>query len=117
MSSVQVQQGKVAGVVEKLPNGGSFFAFRGIPYAEPPVGELRFKDPKPLAKFSSPVLDCSKHRACCFQRDMVTSAAVGSEDCLFLNVYTPELVGQKKAVLVFIHGVKIFTLILYNQYK
>lgn len=106
MSSVQVQvqQGIVAGLQEKLPNRGNFFAFRGIPYAKPPVGKLRFKDPKPLAKFSSPILECFKHGDSCYQKDMLTSSVIGSEDCLSLNVYTPQLVGQKKAVMIFIHG-------------
>lgn len=41
--TIAVSQGVVRGIEEKLPNGGSFYSFKGIPYAEPPIGELRFE--------------------------------------------------------------------------
>lgn len=40
---VKVKQGQLRGIIEKNINGKSFLAFRGIPYAKPPVGNLRFK--------------------------------------------------------------------------
>lgn len=40
---VEVKQGKLLGVLEKNCNGNNFYAFRGIPYAESPVGDLKFK--------------------------------------------------------------------------
>lgn len=40
---VKVNQGKLRGVYEKNLNGKNFIAFRGVPYAKPPVGNLRFK--------------------------------------------------------------------------
>lgn len=40
---VTVRHGKLRGIVEENISGGSFFAFRGIPYAKPPIGELRFQ--------------------------------------------------------------------------
>lgn len=40
---VQVHEGKVRGIEEKNVNGNNYFAFRGIPYAKSPIGELRFK--------------------------------------------------------------------------
>ena len=109
MSALEVkvnQLGIVSGIQEKLPNGGEFYAYRGIPYAEPPVAELRFKDPKPLTKFPVPVLDCSKPRDICYQKSMMPiNLLAGSEDCLYLNVYTPKSTGSaKKSVMVFIHG-------------
>ncbi|XP_058828225.1 uncharacterized protein LOC131688090 [Topomyia yanbarensis] len=104
--NVKVHQGTVSGVREKLPNGNDSFAFRGIPYAKPPIGALRHKAPEPLDKFPTPVLDCSTERDVCFSRNVFTQEIEGSEDCLFLNVYTPELGSDGKLlpVMVFIHG-------------
>lgn len=104
--NVKVHQGTVCGVKENLPNGGDSFAFRGIPYAKPPVGLLRYKAPEPLDKFQHPVLDCSAERDVCFSRNMFTQEIEGSEDCLFLNVYTPKVDsdGKPLPVMVFIHG-------------
>ena len=42
-ASINVNQGTVVGQEKSLPNGQSYFAFKGIPYAVPPTGELRFK--------------------------------------------------------------------------
>lgn len=104
--NVKVHQGTVSGLREKLPNGNDLFAFRGIPYAKPPIGELRFKAPQPLDKFQYPVLDCSAERDVCFSRNMFTQEIEGSENCLYLNVYTPKVESEDKPlpVMVFIHG-------------
>lgn len=44
LSNVQlnVAQGRIIGVEDVLPNGKSFYSFKGVPYAQPPIGELRF---------------------------------------------------------------------------
>lgn len=104
--NVKVHQGTVSGVIEKLPNGNDSFAFRGIPYAKTPLGELRYKAPQPLDKFQFPILDCSTERDVCFSRNMFTQEVEGSEDCLFLNVYSPKIGSEEKPlpVMVFIHG-------------
>ncbi|XP_058463056.1 acetylcholinesterase-like [Malaya genurostris] len=104
--NIKVRQGTVSGVREKLPNGNDSFAFRGIPYAKPPIGDLRYKAPQPLEKFPAPILDCSVERSVCFTRNIFTQEIEGSENCLFLNVYTPELESDNKLrpVMVFIHG-------------
>lgn len=41
--AINISQGLVCGIEEKLPNHGSFYSFKGIPYAEPPIGQLRFE--------------------------------------------------------------------------
>lgn len=100
-----VNQGIVSGVRESSSDGINFCAFKGIPYCQVPA---RFKDPEKLEKFSVPVLDCSKHRDVCFQKNTFGSGFIGSEDCLFLNVYSPEMPEEcdKKLLptMVFIHG-------------
>ena len=103
---IELSQGVVVGVQDKLPNGDVFCYFRGIPYAKAPLGNLRFKDPEPLHKFSKSELDCSAERDICYQKSMIYGDYVGSEDCLFLNVYTPKMskLSKKKPVMLFIHG-------------
>jgi len=57
--------------------------FLGIPYAAPPVGAMRWMPPQPFGKFTAP-LQATQFGSACTQ-----SGPIGSEDCLFLNVYTP----------------------------
>ncbi|KAL9916958.1 cricklet [Glossina fuscipes fuscipes] len=104
---VQVKQGIVVGEERNLPNGNSYYSFQGIPYAIPPTGELRFKSPLPLERFDQPELFCLKERDVCHQRDSFTGEAIGSENCLFLNVYAPKVrshVAKSLPVMVFVHG-------------
>ncbi|XP_045603703.1 carboxylic ester hydrolase [Procambarus clarkii] len=85
-----------------------FFAFRGIPYAEAPLGRLRWAAPSQLgAQWPGGRLDATQHRAFCPQYDHDTHQVVGNEDCLYLNVYTPSLPGQRAErlpVMFFLHG-------------
>lgn len=108
MSSVEVKvnQGIVRGCQESLPDGRKFLRFSGIPYAEPPVNELRFQPPKKLLKFHEDELDGTHERDACFHKSTLTRTYVGSEDCLNLNVYVPvqDTSSVKLAVMVHIHG-------------
>ena len=103
---VKTQQGKVVG---KTINSGKVRAFMGLPYAAPPVGELRWKAPQPPAKWKGD-RDATKYGAHCAQgrvfEDMVFEDAGPSEDCLFLNVYTPADAKSKSKlpVMFWIHG-------------
>uniref|UniRef100_A0AAG5DGR7 Carboxylic ester hydrolase n=1 Tax=Anopheles atroparvus TaxID=41427 RepID=A0AAG5DGR7_ANOAO len=105
---VQVQQGSIYGVRDRLPNGQNYYYFKGVPYAKPPVGPLRFKSPVPLEKYAVSYLDCTKERSNCMGLDVLSKEISGSEDGLFLNIYTPKL-GKKDdpeplPVMVFVHG-------------
>ncbi|XP_045123732.1 venom carboxylesterase-6-like [Portunus trituberculatus] len=101
--------GVIAGVQEltELPHR-SFFAFRGIPFAEAPVGRLRWEAPKETnGRWAGGYLDATQYRPFCPQYDPNTRQVLGEEDCLYLNVYTPVLPHQSPAklpVLVFLHG-------------
>src|SRR5271163_5241010 len=87
--TIKTKQGKVHG---KTLNEGKVNAFLGLPYAAPPVGDLRWKDPQPPAKWKGD-RDATNYGAHCAQNhvfdDMVFLDNGGSEDCLFLNIYTP----------------------------
>jgi para-nitrobenzyl esterase len=104
--TVKTEQGKVHG---KTINDGKVKAFLGLPYAAPPVGDLRWKAPQPAAKWKGE-RDATKYGAHCAQgrvfEDMVFQDAGPSEDCLFLNVYAPaDSTDQSKLPVMFwIHG-------------
>ncbi|XP_050088425.1 juvenile hormone esterase [Anopheles aquasalis] len=72
-------------------SGHGILAFLGIPYAKPPIGELRFKAPEPFGKWSGERMAIAD-APLCTQRDPYRrdEAISGTEDCLQLNVYVPE---------------------------
>jgi para-nitrobenzyl esterase len=63
----------------------------GIPYAAPPVNELRFKGPQPVEPWYHKILYAQKEAPACSQANFFdpTPKYEGQEDCLYLNVYTP----------------------------
>lgn len=82
--------------------------FKGIPYAEPPVGDLRWKPPQPVKKWTG-VRQAAQFGARCMQQplfgDMNFRSNGMSEDCLFLNVWTPAKSGKERLpVLVYFFG-------------
>lgn len=100
---VKLDTGTVAGKTE-----GPVHAFLGIPYAAPPVGELRWKRPAPPARWSG-VRKAVDFGARCMQgpiySDMVFRDPGPSEDCLNLNVWIPAQAATKKLpVMVWIYG-------------
>ncbi|XP_036141337.1 esterase E4 [Monomorium pharaonis] len=99
---VHISEGRLIGIIEKTVYGDHYVAFRGIPYAKPPVGELRFKDPEPPEAWSGS-RDASKYGNIAIQIDIMKQETVGDEDCLYLNVYTADIV-KKRPVMVWIHG-------------
>lgn len=78
--------------------------FLGIPYAAPPVGELRWQPPALHASWPGE-LDATRTRSWCPQlANFPDSRVAGSEDCLYLNIYTPDPAGSGLPVMVWIHG-------------
>ncbi|XP_067630035.1 juvenile hormone esterase-like [Eurosta solidaginis] len=86
--------------------GENFEAYLGIPYALPPVGELRFANPKEFRGWNG-ILDAAKPKPNCLQKNYILPVPVvdGVEDCLYLNVYSPIIESQRSLpVMVYIHG-------------
>jgi para-nitrobenzyl esterase len=98
--TVKVAQGELHGAT-----ADTVTSFKDIPFAAPPVGDLRWRPPQP-AKAWSGVRDATKLGPQCWQMRATPSEANQSEDCLQLNVWTPANFkpGSKIPVMVFIHG-------------
>ncbi|KOB63826.1 Odorant degrading enzyme CXE3, partial [Operophtera brumata] len=107
MTQVKVTQGWLEGEELDLVTGdGKYYSFKGIPYAEPPLGQLRFKAPRPALPWEG-VKKATSHGPVCPQQDIFTNEIVddSSEDCLYLNIYTLDLKPKSPLpVMVFIHG-------------
>jgi para-nitrobenzyl esterase len=101
-AEVTISEGKVRGVKD----GDRTVSFLGIPYAKPPIGDLRWKAPQPPAKWSAPlVADKFGKRCAQIASAVLQNAASADEDCLYLNVWTPDLKPKTLLPVMFwIHG-------------
>ncbi|XP_055902166.1 esterase B1-like [Eupeodes corollae] len=82
--------GRVRGVKWKSVYGAEYYSFEGIPYAKPPLGDLRFRAPREPDPWTD-VRKCTRVRAKPTQMNFVIGMVQGSEDCLYLNVFTKNL--------------------------
>jgi para-nitrobenzyl esterase len=89
LDKVNIESGPVKGAISA---DGTVRMFKGIPYAAPPVGALRWRAPQPVASWTA-VRDATAFGARCMQGnvfgDMMFRDAGPSEDCLYLNVWSP----------------------------
>ncbi|XP_030764669.1 carboxylesterase 4A-like [Sitophilus oryzae] len=84
---IDISSGKIQGrVLETVDQQKVYFAFQGIPYAQPPVGNLRFSEPLPPINWNDTLLTVQDGPRC-----IQFISIAGSEDCLYLNVFTPKL--------------------------
>jgi acetylcholinesterase len=111
---VTTDKGKVRGLTLTSPTGRKVDAWLGIPYAQPPVGPLRFRHPRPVEKWQG-ILNATKPPNSCVQIvDTVFGDFPGatmwnpntelSEDCLYINVVVPRPRPKNAVVMVWIFG-------------
>jgi para-nitrobenzyl esterase len=98
--AVQVESGLVQGKVED-----GLTIYRGIPYAAPPVGDLRWRAPQPALKWEGVRSATEYGRACIQTNAAISNLPAPTEDCLFVNVWTPATrATDRLPVMVWIHG-------------
>ncbi len=97
--TVVTDRGAVVGA-----SAGQTWSFKGIPYAAPPVGDHRWQPPQPVACWSD-AREATSFGPACPQLSLV-GAYFGEEDCLTLNIWTPQEPpdGEGRPVMFFIHG-------------
>jgi para-nitrobenzyl esterase len=101
---VNTKQGKLQGAKEN-----DLFVFKGVPFAAPPVGNLRWMPPQPVSSWKG-VRPALEYGTIAPQNPMPEGfigqrkPELQSEDCLYLNLYTPGLDNKKRPVMVWIHG-------------
>jgi len=100
--TVTTEYGQLQGTIN-----GAVYQFLGIPFAKPPVGNLRWKAPQNPDAWAG-ILTTTSFAPICPQKKYETGGATftleGNEDCLYLNVWTPQTGAGNRPVMVFIHG-------------
>jgi para-nitrobenzyl esterase len=100
MVIISTNKGKIQGIQEKEHQ-----FFLGIPYAKPPIGELRFREPQFMDSWSE-IKDATNFGPISFQ-NQVDNPPINqeqSEDCLYLNIWTPQADDKRRPVMFWIHG-------------
>lgn len=106
---IETPSGPVRGYHEALHDGLYVHRFIKIPYANPPLGDLRFKKPKPVGRWTEEQGIQEKNGPACMQEDYGLNPEFKpeyTEDCLYLNIYVPGDVSRDRrlSVMLFIHG-------------
>ncbi|XP_033244801.1 uncharacterized protein LOC108153857 [Drosophila miranda] len=103
---VDLPMGRVKGRRQCGIYGDPFFSFEGIPFGKPPLADLRFVAPEPADPWEGQELDAQQERDIPLQMELLGGSTIGSEDCLYLNVYTKHFDKTKPPlpVMVYIYG-------------
>jgi para-nitrobenzyl esterase len=98
-TAIQLADGAVQGATD-----GAVRSFLGIPFAAPPVGPLRWRPPQPVTPWGG-TLDATSYSSACAQVSSINGTPSESEDCLYLNVWTPDPAPTTPLpVMLWIHG-------------
>jgi len=100
---LKTSKGNIRGVRVDTDTGLYYYSFRGVRYAQPPIGDLRLQDPVDVEDYEDE-FDATDDGNVCPQFAIGSNEATGDEDCLNLNVYSPKLDKKKRAVIVYFHG-------------
>jgi para-nitrobenzyl esterase len=89
--TIDTTHGPVTGQVQLLDDEHQVLVFYSIPFADPPVGDLRFKSPRPPSQNWTEPKDCTTASALrlCIQLSLSKQLVLGTEDCLYLDIYVP----------------------------
>ena len=107
--SVRLKDVLINGKIETSVDGKQLNVFKGIPYAEPPIGELRFRKPLPVKEWPE-VINAYNWPNVCYQSKFEYFPYLAknmSEDCLYLNIWTPSdslNSNELKPVIFYIHA-------------
>jgi len=97
---VKIEGGLIQGTVED-----GLSVYRGIPYAAPPIGDLRWRAPRPAPKWEGVRAAIEFGRACIQSNPAIANLPEPSEDCLYLNIWTPARSAEDRLPVMFwIHG-------------
>ncbi|OAD60866.1 Esterase FE4 [Eufriesea mexicana] len=86
-AKVMTKYGEIQGLWSRSTRGRLVAYYLGIPYAQPPVGDLRFRSPQPWNRTWKDTFEATKNAPWCIQLE--ENEIFGSEDCLYLNIYVP----------------------------
>lgn len=111
---VTINKGKIRGKTVTSATGKKLDVFLGIPYAQPPIGQLRYRHPRPVEKWTG-ILNATTRPNSCFQivdtvfgdfqgADMWNPNTNLSEDCLYVNVFVPHPRPKNSPVMLWIYG-------------
>lgn len=120
--TVEINDGKILGRHITSHSGRTIRAFTGIPYASPPIGDLRFRAPQKVQPWNDTLIAQSRPPHCLQFNPFIRSFDVeGQEDCLYLNVFTPENPTNKKLPVIgeFSFGIfnqLTFIRLIFNQF-
>ena len=93
---IEISDGPLIGT-----RGDGYVEFLGIPYAAPPVGDLRWRSPQPHPGWTDPIVSDQPERC---RQEALGLGLGGDEDCLYLNVHAPDPLPVDAPVMVWIHG-------------
>ena len=92
---VYTPNGDISGTTLTSKHGRSILAFRSIPYAVPPINDLRYSKPIPISPWKG-VLEVNELSPPCLQPSQYPFLpTIGQEDCLYLNVFVPDIENGK----------------------